>query len=219
MRSQLQCRFSSNITTLCRRLLIDVFLQRCYNVVIWWNDVATLKATTLQRRHNVVCLLGKPSLFMFNDVYYYQVDGVAVGSSFRPTLDNLFLIYYESKWLLKNHVKKFLRYINSRHYDLKFTFKEEKDNKISFLDICISRNTSALETSIFPKPTFSSVYINFNNFIPIGYKRGLMHILLYRTYIIYSSYIPIHEEMRLEYEDFNGQSIGKKMEIGLKDLH
>ena len=36
-----------------------------------------------------------------------------------------------------------------------FTCKEEKDNKISFLDISISRNNNALETSIFRKPTFS----------------------------------------------------------------
>ena len=54
MTSQLQRHFNNNITTLCRRLLIDVFLQRCYNVVIWWND---LKTTTLQRRHDVACLV------------------------------------------------------------------------------------------------------------------------------------------------------------------
>ena len=51
MTSQLQHRLSSNIMTLRRRLLIDVvfatLLQR-----------RGLKTTTLQRRHDVVCLLG-----------------------------------------------------------------------------------------------------------------------------------------------------------------
>ena len=161
----------------------------------------------------------KSSTFMFNDVYYKQVDGVAMGSPLGPTLANLFLVYYESKWLencpqqfkpqfyrryvddifvmfkKRAHVKKFLRYINSRHRNIKFTCEEEKDNKISFLDISIRRNNNALETSIFRKPTFSGVYTNFNSFLPTEYKRGLLHTLLCRTYNICSSYLQIHEDI------------------------
>ena len=39
----------------------------------------------------------------------------------------------------KDHVKKFLAYMNSRHRNIKFTFEEEEDNRISFLDISITR--------------------------------------------------------------------------------
>ena len=91
---------------------------------------------------------------MFNDVYYKEVDGVAMGSPLGPTLANFFLVYYESKWLQycpkqfkpqfygrylddifvmlkkRHHVKKFLRYINSRHRNIKFTCEEEKYSKI-----------------------------------------------------------------------------------------
>ena len=56
--SQLQRRFSHNITTLYRRLLIDVFfatlLQRC-DMVERRRD---MKTTTIQRCNDVVCLLG-----------------------------------------------------------------------------------------------------------------------------------------------------------------
>ena len=59
MMSQLQHRFSNNITTLCRRLLIDVFfatlLRRCDMV----ERRREIKTTTLQRRQDVVCLLGR----------------------------------------------------------------------------------------------------------------------------------------------------------------
>ena len=51
MTSQLQHRFSNNITTLRRRLLIDVV----FATLLQRRD---LKTTTLQRRHDVVCLLG-----------------------------------------------------------------------------------------------------------------------------------------------------------------
>ena len=41
----------------------------------------------------------KYSIFMFNDVYYKQVEGVAMEPPLGPTLADLFLVYYESKWL------------------------------------------------------------------------------------------------------------------------
>ena len=66
---------------------------------------------------------------------------------------------------------------------------------ISFLDISISRNNNALETSIFRKPIFSGVYINFNSFLPTKCKRGLLHTWIYKTYNICSSYFQIHEKI------------------------
>ena len=159
------------------------------------------------------------STFVLNDVYYKQVDGAARGPPLGPTLANLFLVYCESKWLedcsqqfkpqfysryvddifvmfkKRDHVKKILRYVNSFHHNIKLTCEEEKDNKILFLDISISRNNNALETSIFRKPTFSGVYTNFNSFLPTEYKRGMLHTLLYKTYNISSNYFQIHEEL------------------------
>ena len=37
--------------------------------------------------------------FIFNDIYYKQIDGVAMGSPLGPTFANLFLVSYEHKWL------------------------------------------------------------------------------------------------------------------------
>ena len=49
----------------------------------------------------------------------------------------------------QDHVEKFLKYMNSRHQNIKFTFKEEHDNKIAFLDISITRAGNELQTSLF----------------------------------------------------------------------
>ena len=58
MTSQLQRPFSKNITTLCRRLLIAVFFE----ALLQRRDIVErrcdIKTTTLQLRHDVVCLLG-----------------------------------------------------------------------------------------------------------------------------------------------------------------
>ena len=100
----------------------------------------------------------KDNLILFNGKYYIQVDGVAMGSPLGPTLANVFLCYWEEIWLGKcpkqfrplyyrryvddtfllfaseGHVKKFLRYMNSRHANINFTFETETDNKLPFLD-------------------------------------------------------------------------------------
>ena len=160
----------------------------------------------------------KSFTFMFNDVYYKQLDGEVMGLPLRPTLVNLFLVHYKSKWLedcpqfkpqfyhryvddifvmfkKKDQVNKFLRYMNSHHHNIKFTCEEEKANKISVFDISISRNHNTLETSIFHKPTFNGAYTNFNSFLPTEFKRSLLHTLLYRTCNICSTYFKIHEEI------------------------
>ena len=120
---------------------------------------------------------------MFSNVCYKQIDGVAMSSPVRRTFANLFLVYYENMWLdkcphhfkpkyyrryvddiflmfeKKDHVKKFLKYMNSRHQNIKFTFEEEQNNKITFLEISITRVGNELQTSLFQKKTFSGVYL------------------------------------------------------------
>ena len=61
MTLQLQRRFSNNITTLCRRLLIDVFFATLLQRRDMVERRRDLKITTLQRRHDVVCLLRETS--------------------------------------------------------------------------------------------------------------------------------------------------------------
>ena len=79
--------FSHNITTLYRRLLIDVFfatlLQRC-DMVERRRDV---KTTTIQRRNDVVCLLGKKQFIPKKvwKVFYWLQFSRSTFFSFRLT--------------------------------------------------------------------------------------------------------------------------------------
>ena len=36
--------------------------------------------------------------FMFNDILYKQNDCMAMGSTLRPAMENVFLLFFEMKW-------------------------------------------------------------------------------------------------------------------------
>ena len=55
----------------------------------------------------------------------------------------------------QNHAVQFLDYLNSKHPNIKFTMDAEKDGKISFFDVSVSRKNNTFSTSVFRKDTFS----------------------------------------------------------------
>ena len=90
---------------------------------------------------------------------------------------------------------KFVDYMNRQHPNIKFTFEVEENSNFSFLDIKICRVNNKFTTSVFRKPTFSGVFTNFDSFIPILYKHGLINALIFCCFKICSSYENLHNEI------------------------
>ena len=112
---------------------------------------------------NLLSLATQESYFIFNDVLYKQKDGVAMGSPLGPTMTNVFLSFYEVKWLEQcpkefkpvfyrryvddifvlfesaEHLSKFRDYFNTRHPNMSFSFEQEKNGKLSFFNVEVSR--------------------------------------------------------------------------------
>ena len=142
-----------------------------------------------------------------------------MGSPLRPSLVNAFLCFHEQTLLhdcpedfksvyyrryvddifalfcSPDHLKKFTNYLNSKHKNIKFTYENESNNSLPFLDILISRSENGFKTSVYHKPTFSGVYSNFNSFIYDEYKIGLVFTLLFRTFSIVSDFSRFHTEV------------------------
>ena len=117
----------------------------------------------------------KNALILFNGKYYEKIDGVAMGSPLGPTLSNLFLCHWEEIWLkecsdkfmpvyykrymddtfllfsTRDHIKKFLRFINSRHKNMSFTYEVENNDKLPFLDILVIREDKEFTTNVYRK--------------------------------------------------------------------
>ena len=85
--------------------------------------------------------------------------------------------------------------MNSRHRNIQFTCEEKSNDKISFLDISLTRSNNKLVTSLYRKKSFSGVYMNYNNFLPTNYKKGLIDTLLFRSYNICADYSILPNEI------------------------
>ena len=167
----------------------------------------------------MLSLILKESIISFNNKYYSQIDGIAVGSPLRPTLANIFLCCHESNWLKyypkdfqsvyykryvddifvlfnkPEHGQFFLEYINKKHKNMRFSIETETNRSLSFLDVKIFRENDKFVTSVFKKETFSGVYTNFISFIPLQYKFGLVHTLLNRCCNLSSEFLKFHHEV------------------------
>ena len=76
-----------------------------------------------------------------------------------------------------------------------FTIENEKENRMSFLDIQSIREDKTFTASVYRKLTFSGVYTNFDSFLPSNYKFGTAYTLTYRCFQICSSWIKLHTEL------------------------
>ena len=71
---------------------------------------------------------------------------------------------------LIHHLKRFHSYFRSCHLNISLTIENEKDNKMSFLDVNIIREKDKFATSFYRKPTFSRIYTPFDSFLPSSKK-------------------------------------------------
>ena len=98
------------------------------------------------------------SHFLFDGIFYDQIDGVAMGSPLDPVLANLFMGYHEANWLQvfkgceiilycryvddiiclfnsESDCDKFYEFLSKQHPNITCTFEKQQNNQISFLDI------------------------------------------------------------------------------------
>ena len=78
---------------------------------------------------------------------------------------------------------------------MKFSFEEEKNGKLSFLDVEVSREGNKFATTVYYKPTFSGVYTHFDSFLPTTYTFSMIYTLVFRCFSICSNLTNFHNEV------------------------
>ena len=208
---------SLDVDSLFTNIPLEETINICTESVYNQNDI--VEGLSKSEFKELLSLATKESYFIFNEFLYKQIDGVAMGSPLGPTLANAFLCFYEKKWLDKcpkefkpvyyrryvddifvlfrsrDHLVKFRDYLNKCHPNMKFSFEEEKNGKLPFLDVEVSREGNKFVTSVYRKPTFSGVYTHFDSFLPTTYKFGMIYTLVFRCFSICSDWTKFHQEL------------------------
>ena len=82
---------SFDIQPLFTNIPLDEMINICRHLV--FHKKKKIKGMLKRHFKQLLTLSVKSSCFLFN-VYYKQVDGVAMGSPLGPTLANLFLVFF-----------------------------------------------------------------------------------------------------------------------------
>ena len=148
--------------------------------------------------HRLLLQLHKP-IFCLMVFFYDQCDGFAQGSPLTPILANLFMRYHEEQWIdnykdsqllyyrryvddtfcvfhNEQDAMKVLRYLNSRHPNIRFTFETQLNEKLPFLDVLVDNSGASCITSIYQKSTYTGLLTNFLSSTCFRYKVGLIYM-------------------------------------------
>ena len=82
---------------------------------------------------------------------------------------------------LRNEALSFFHCLNDLHPFLTFTMDEEKDNKLPFFNALVKRHSITFVNFIYRKSVFSSLYLNWDTFVPKSKKVNLIKCLTFRT--------------------------------------
>ena len=159
----------------------------------------------------LLTLATSEAVFTFDDKLYSQIDGVSMGSCLGPSYANAFLCYHEKRWLddcpvefkplyyrryiddtflifrHREDVLRFLEYLNGKHQNIHFTFETEENGQLSFLDTLIFNVNGKLSTTVYRKPTYTGLGLNYLSFIPHVFKLNSIKTLLNRAYNLCST--------------------------------
>ena len=145
--------------------------------------------------------------FTLNNEIYIQNDRVAMGSPLGPILANVFMVELENTLVprLHQHVKKWRLYVDdtfayvknesfdsvltilsSFHLNISFTYEKENSSQLPFLDVLFIRNGTHLDTTVYRKDTHNDLYLYWDAFAPVSWKRGTLRTLVKRAYLVCS---------------------------------
>ena len=137
-----------------------------------------------------------------------------MGSPLGPILAKIFIGFHERRlfdkfpkpftylWYVddtfvsfksRSDALKFFDTLNQLHSSLSFTMEEESNGQLPFLDVSVKRGDSSFLTSVYRKPTFTGLYLDWHSFAPKSRKLNLITCLSYRA-------LNIRSECKIENE-------------------
>ena len=142
-----------------------------------------------------------------------------MGSPLAFVLANIFMGFYESKWLNEYNLNKskyylryvddilsafekeqdslnFLNFLNNKHPNIKCMLEKQVNCSIAFLDVFISGiDNQNLTLQTYHKLTYTGLLLNFKSFASFSYKISLIKCLIDRSFKICNNWNSFHKDI------------------------
>ena len=89
-------------------------------------------------------------------------------------------------YIKESDIEKVLKAINDHYENINFTYELESSNELSFLDVKIRRIGNNIQTFVYRKPTNADLFIHWDSFAPITWKKGTLRTLILHAHTICS---------------------------------
>lgn len=173
---------------------------------------------------NLTRIVLKQNYFRFQNDFYVQKDGLAMGSPLSSILSEIFLNHIENEHLFsdtnrfREKITFYYRYVddtivlfngNSRqlsllckylcnmHKKIEFTLEEEKNNSLNFLDLTITKKNDQFSFKVYRKPTCTDQTINADSHHPHSHKIAAYNSFVHRLLSIPMSDNDYKEEVNI----------------------
>jgi len=178
----------------------------------------------------------KQNFFVFNNLFFEQPSGLAMGCNLSPFLADIFMDNLENKlfsssspWVTS--IKFWCRYVddvfcilsgniddiyhvldllNGLHPNIHFTHEIEVDHRLNFLDITVSRrDNNSFNFAIFRKSTQTDHCIHSSSQHPTVHKRAFFNSSIHRLFSIPLTFEAFEHELKviLQIACVNGYSV------------
>jgi hypothetical protein len=178
-------------------ILATIDVSSLYTSIPHEEGLESLQKVLIEHNHNhppIECLVNLARLvltnnvFRFNETFYLQTQGTAMGTRMAPSYANLFMSVLESDFLdnqpmvptvwyrfiddiflIWDHTEEdfleFFRVLNNHHRTIKFTM-EHSNHEINFLDTTIYIEAGKLQSKLYSKPTDAHLYLRHDSCHP-----------------------------------------------------
>lgn len=160
----------------------------------------------------------KTTYFQWNNEFYEQIDGVAMGNPLSPVIANFYMERFEqqaiqtaskrpSYWFRyvddvfliwsygEEELDKFHQHINNINPRIQFTMEKENNNQLPFLDVLVTkREDGKCGHKVYRKPTHTDRYLHKTSNHHPRQKRGIIKTLVDRAHKICEKEY-LHEEI------------------------
>ena len=170
---------TSLFTNVSLEFTMDLILRKVYEEKLVETDIPKKEMKEL------LLLCTKNLYFEFNGEMFQQLDGVAMGSPLVLVIAGIFMVELENTVVpaLNNYLPFRKRYVddtlcfvkkgyrdyvlsvlNDFHDCISFTFEEQVNSMISFLDVLLIRKPDGMDLAVFRKKTNTNLYVNWDAF-------------------------------------------------------